>query len=479
MQEYETNQTLISIWFFHQKLQIISNQVDSDFETISALALKLEHDYFAIFRYIHNVEYFRSPRQYLGIFSSDIGRLVPKELKNTESRILENIVILSRAYSTLLKQVMSMCPKSAEGQNEQKALNLAQLIKDLSDLNSSQPTWDEVLDRHLGKNRDIQAVYKNGQNDLDIESMLAINEVFNILERFVGGNVLQIDDFLDVLPPEFSFSEFRILMQKAIFYLTHKIRSLEMQDNKGIISTEDPNYNVFFELERMDRLKQCEELEKEWNRISDLRTKMIAGLELCLGQEDNEILANGLDRASQMSKLLNGIDIDGINSVFDSNHLIMQNIVDDKLQVVNIALDVLAYIDAYRFYIAPNGNSAFIRRLERGADYAELFLSLPEKIWAYFIDQEFNDSIYSDRPNKTPLKDFLLHNADLTSDGYESFCEFANARHPSLDFGIPVSEIRPTSEKYRLDIYRAYLDAKPGTLDSLIPESHSLILIKI
>ena len=180
MQEYETNQTLISIWFFHQKLQIISN-----------------HDYFAIFRYLQNVEYFRSPRQYLGIFSSDIGRLVPKELINTESRILENIVILSRAYSTLLKQVMSMCPKSAEGQNEQKALNLAQLIKDLSDLNSSQPTWDEVLDRHLGKNRDIQAVYKNGQNDLDIESMLAINEVFNILERFVGGNVLQIDDFFD------------------------------------------------------------------------------------------------------------------------------------------------------------------------------------------------------------------------------------------------------------------------------------------
>ena len=78
--------------------------------------------------------------------------------------------------------------------------------------NSGQPTWDELLDRHLGKSRDIRVVYKDGQNDLDIESMLAIKEVFNILEKFVDGNTLQIDNFFDAA---FNSEEHRIKLSDA------------------------------------------------------------------------------------------------------------------------------------------------------------------------------------------------------------------------------------------------------------------------
>lgn len=180
-------------------------------------------------------------------------------------------------------------------------------------------------------------------------------------------------------------------------------------------------------------------------------------------------IGDGTIPVAETLEMLTGLDINRLNGKFHQNSLIMRNLVDDKLHAVNIALDVLTRIETYRSFRDSNGNSGERPKFEFEVAYASLFLALPEEMWEYFLDLEYNDTKCDTLVNKRPLRDFLEQNVDLTSERYRNFCEFAYARHPSLDFESPLTDLEFVDKILIEDLERNL-----NQPNAMIPSSFSL-----
>ena len=469
MQNHEKKQTLTALEYFHRKLQTIAGQGGFDFATISDLSIYLANDFFAVYRYIDNLEEFRLTPPPKVEKSKQFGIIIPNEFPDLKSSITVNVSILTTIYLTLLDNVIEMYPKKANGENQYNLIVLNKIFSAVSRLNLSQEARDEILDRRLGNDRDRRPVYKNGQVDIDHQSKLAIKEVLETLEAIVKNLAVENINYIKVLPKDFSLNEFQTQTKKALAYLFHKIKSLEIEGLGWPVLYIDPNRNLNRDLYRIDVVKQRQELILDLQRMKKLIIALMPPLEEVKKRLKDGCIGDGTIPVAETLEMLTGLDINRLNGKFHQNSLIMRNLVDDKLHAVNIALDVLTRIETYRSFRDSNGNSGERPKFEFEVAYASLFLALPEEMWEYFLDLEYNDTKCDTLVNKRPLRDFLEQNVDLTSERYRNFCEFAYARHPSLDFESPLTDLEFVDKILIEDLERNL-----NQPNAMIPSSFSL-----